>query len=84
MPEVVSPHLTWPNTLRRFASDASLVARLAREDQIFRSVCDDYELTVNALACLLRQGDRDIEANEYLAIAADLENEIMKLMRASG
>lgn len=83
MPEVDSPHLAWPNTLRRFASDAPLVVRLAREDQTFRSVCDDYELTANALTRLLREAGRESEANEYLAIAVELENEILKLLRSS-
>ena len=70
-----------PITMRIFASDATLVARLSSEDPSFRSICEDYELAAATLTRLLGEDDRKSETNEYLLLATELENEIRSLLR---
>lgn len=81
MPAIGPSHLVLPNTLRRFATDAALVARLASEDPTFRGVCDDYELAADMLARLLHDGGRESETSEYRMLATELEEEIRTLLQ---
>jgi hypothetical protein len=68
--------------LRRFPDRELAIRRLHRSDSRFRSVCDDYE---EAAAALRRwEGTRSgwaPETADYRRLCADLEAEILNLMR---
>lgn len=70
-----------PYTIRRFARDAALIARLCREDATFLCVCEEYELAAGMLARLLEKGGREANACEYLELALELECEITAMLR---
>jgi hypothetical protein len=67
--------------LKRFPEQAELVARLAGEDQAFRSLCEDYTLVVETLAELrahkrLPKELQEAALREYGIFLSELELDI--------
>jgi len=62
----------------RFPQQALLIAKLERESEDFRSLCDDYELVVEMLTMLesapLRSDEKTLQ--EYRSFLIDLELDI--------
>jgi hypothetical protein len=69
--------------LERFPEDAALVIRLLVEDEVFRSVCEDYTLARVTLARLNETHPvrEPPELVEYRRLVADLEREIAGALR---
>jgi hypothetical protein len=69
--------------LDRFPEDAALLIRLLGEDEVFRSVCENYTLARVTLARLkgTHRTREPPELAEYRRLAAELEREIAGALR---
>ena len=67
----------------RFPREAALIARLLAQDDVFRSMCEDWVLAKGALAAQLdrRQSERDpAKIADYRRLVAELEDEIVGVL----
>ena len=75
------------HVLARFPDQAVLIRRLAAEDPSFRAACDDYALARATLSGFERAPPsqrRTVEISDYLALVADLEQEIAQILWSAG
>ena len=70
--------------LLRFAADSALIRRLVAEDEGFRSLVEDYILTLNTLRRLKNLKPAKQNAiTEYTSVLQDLEQEITTCLSRS-
>jgi hypothetical protein len=68
----------------RFPDKKQSIDRLMAEDPGFLSLCDDYDVCVNALLYWSKSGEpeAEIRVNEYHTIARELEEEVVEALIA--
>jgi hypothetical protein len=63
----------------RFVDVAELIKSRSVSDEVLRDLCDDYRLARETLTRLRRsKPKRTVEVAEYIALVADLEDEIIR------
>ena len=83
MPGPTASPVDTTQLLGRFPEDTALIIRLLAENEVFRSVCEDYTLARVTLARLkgTHQAHETPELVEYRRLVADLEREIAGALR---
>jgi len=72
-----------PALIARFPTRELEIRRLCAQDEEFRCVCEDYEVTVKALGHWEDVGHNAARAAEYRQLAAELTVEIAALLDAA-
>ena len=86
MPDQKALRLDLTHVLERFPDRVALVRRLASENEVFRSICEDFELARSTLVKLstLPESDRNPAVlSDYESVVADLEKDIAAALRSA-
>jgi hypothetical protein len=69
------------NAIERFPDQADLIARLVKESETFRSLCEDHQLAVETLGALVARHPVDDKiVHEYRTLIRDLEMDIAAVL----
>ncbi len=66
--------------VERFPDQQASILRLARSDESFRALCEEYDLARKSYGRLQVSPDRAAEVAEYRAVIAELEEEIRQFL----
>ena len=77
--------MTTEHVYKKFPNDIGVIRELLDEDATFREICDDYEEICTWLAGHCNSEVRSSnECYHALEVMRDLEDEILKVLKAKG